>query len=80
MAPEEIAAGHGGMDAIEFRVFIDTLKSGGDMPIDVYDAALWMSITAISEESIKMGGAPLPVPDFTSGAWTNRAPKDVLPL
>lgn len=80
ITPEEIAAGHGGMDAIEFRVFIDTLKAGGDMPIDVYDAALWMSITAISEESIKMGGAPLPVPDFTSGAWTNRAPKDVLPL
>ena len=80
ITPEEIAAGHGGMDAIEFRVFIDALKNGEEMPIDVYDAALWMSITAISEESIKMGGAPLPVPDYTSGAWTNRAPKDVLPL
>lgn len=80
ITPEEIAAGHGGMDAIEFRVFVDALKNGDEMPIDVYDAALWMSIAALSEESIKLGGAPVAIPDFTSGAWTNRAPKDVLPL
>ena len=38
-------------------------------PIDVYDAAAWMAITALSEESIAQGGAPVSIPDFTRGRW-----------
>jgi len=39
------------------------------MPIDVYDAAAWMAITALSEESASLNGQPVPIPDFTSGRW-----------
>ena len=31
-----------------------------------------MSITALSEDSVAMGGAPVAIPDFTNGAWINR--------
>jgi len=31
-----------------------------------------MSITALSEQSIAMGGAPVAIPDFTRGKWTER--------
>ena len=47
------------------------------MPIDVYDAAAWMSISALSAASIAAGGAPQAVPDFTGGRWVMREPRDV---
>jgi hypothetical protein len=28
-----------------------------------------MCITPLSEQSIAMGGAPVPIPDFTNGRW-----------
>lgn len=67
---EQIKSGHGGMDVILFRVFVDAAKSGSPMPIDVYDAAAWMSITYLSEKSVALGGAPVDIPDFTNGKWT----------
>ncbi|MBE6644886.1 MAG: Gfo/Idh/MocA family oxidoreductase [Ruminococcaceae bacterium] len=78
MTDEQIAAGHGGMDYIEFKEFFAALREGREMPIDVYDAAAWMSITALSEASIACGGAPQPIPDFTSGKWLLREPRDVI--
>ena len=80
MTPEAKRLGHDGIDGIEFRVFVDALRENRPMPIDVYDAAAWMSVTALSESSIAMGGAPQAIPDFTSGAWVKRAPQDVLEL
>lgn len=77
MTEEQIKAGHGGIDSIEFRAFADALKNGREMPIDVYDAAAWMSVTALSAASIAAGGMPQAVPDFTSGKWTFRKPTDV---
>lgn len=74
----EIKAGHGGMDSIEFRVFADCLREGREFPIDVYDAAAWMCITALSEASVAMGGMPQAIPDFTDGMWTRRAGSDVV--
>ena len=74
---EQLKLGHGGMDYIEFRKFIDTLLSGEEMPIDVYDAAAWMAVSALSDQSIALGGAPVAFPDFTGGAWVTRKPKDV---
>ena len=50
------------------------------MPIDVYDAAAWMSITVLSEQSVASGGMPQIIPDFTDGKWILRQPKDVMPL
>ena len=63
--------GHGGMDYIQFMHFFDALENGKDMPVDVYDMASWMSITPLSEESIKTGKM-LDIPDFTKGKYKSR--------
>lgn len=78
ITPEALAAGHGGMDYVELREFIDRVKDGGEMQCDVYDAAAWMVVSCLSEESIKNGGAPQMIPDFTRGAYKTRPAKDVL--
>ena len=70
--------GHGGMDSIMFRTFIECVTEGKEMPIDVYDAAALMCVTVLSERSIEQGGAPQPFPDFTDGKWLVRPPRDVL--
>lgn len=74
---EQIDAGHGGMDYFELLDFANRLIAGKPMPIDVYDAAAWMVITPLSEASIKAGGAPQIVPDFTKGEYKNRPTFDV---
>lgn len=70
---EGVKEGHGGMDWLVFCDFVDCVKNRTQPPIDVYDMASWMCITALAEESIAMGGHPVAVPDFTNGAWINRA-------
>ena len=75
---EQIDAGHGGMDFFELTDFANRLLEGKDMPIDVYDAAAWMVITPLSELSIKAGGMPQAVPDFTKGAYKSRPRFDVI--
>ena len=74
---EGMAGGHGGMDELMLRSFFDAVQSGEEMPIDVYDAASWMVITCLSEQSIANGGMPMDIPDFTCGSWQTRPPKDV---
>ena len=71
---EGVKEGHGGVDWLVLNAFIDAVKVGGKPPIDVYDTALWGAVTALSEQSIAMGGATLPVPDFTKGRWISREP------
>ena len=78
ITPEALAAGHGGMDYVELREFIDRIKDGGEMQCDVYDAAAWMVVSCLSEESIKANGKPMEIPDFTRGKYKTREPKDVL--
>ncbi len=74
---QEKDEGHGGMDSIMLRRIIRCVKTGEEFPIDVYDAAAWMCITPLSEQSIAMGGAPQAIPDFTSGQWVRRKRLDV---
>ena len=62
------------------KAFFGAILRGEEMPIDVYDAALWMSITPLSEQSIAHGGMPQAIPDFTRGQWIRREPKDVVKL
>ena len=69
-----IKAGHGGMDYLVFSAFVEAAKGNMAPPIDVYDTATWMAITCLSEQSIAMGSAPVPVPDFTNGMWIDREP------
>lgn len=70
-----IVGGHGGMDGLVYGAFFDYLNDKIPCPIDVYDAASWMCISALSEESIAMGGAPVAIPDFTNGQWLMGAGK-----
>lgn len=69
---EGLVGGHGGMDGLVFGAFFEAVKNKTQVPIDVYDMAAWMCITALSEESIAQSGAPVSIPDFTNGRWTNR--------
>ena len=55
------------MDYLVFRAFVESVKNGTGVPIDIYDAAAWMAVTCLSEESIALGGAPVAIPDFTGG-------------
>lgn len=74
---EQRKAGHGGMDFFCLVAFSKYLLNGGPSPIDVYDAASWMCITALSDESIKTG-MPVAIPDFTGGAYKTRKRLDVV--
>ncbi len=64
-----IRGGHGGMDGLVYDAFIECVRTGNPCPIDVYDAAAWMAVTPLSEQSIAGGGVPVSFPDFTNGAW-----------
>lgn len=64
-----VRGGHGGMDWLVYGEFFDCLLEGRPFPIDVYDAAAWMVITPLSEQSIARGSMPVSIPDFTSGKW-----------
>ncbi len=70
-----IQAGHGGMDWHVLNAFVDAVKNNRPSPIDVYDAAAWMSISALTEASLAQGGALVEIPDFTGGKWV-KFPKE----
>lgn len=65
-------SGHGGMDYLVLRAMVHSAKGETIPPIDVYDAAAWMCITALSEQSISQGTVSIEVPDFTRGKYKNR--------
>lgn len=67
-------AGHGGMDFFVINDFVESVKNKKNPPIDVYDAASWMAITCLSEQSIATGSQPMNFPDFTRGKWMKRKP------
>jgi hypothetical protein len=67
-------AGHGGMDWLLCRAFVESIKAGINTPIDVYDTATWLAIGPLSEKSIQSGNLPVEIPDFTNGKWQNREP------
>ena len=71
-----LRGGHGGMDYLALRAFVESVQERKAPPIDVYDTASWMVITCLSEQSVAMGGMPVPVPDFTNGAWICREAPD----
>lgn len=61
--------GHGGSDYISLWRLVQTMRLGLVPDMDVYDAATWASPNPLSTESIKRGGQPVKVPDFTRGHW-----------
>lgn len=66
--------GHGGMDWLVCRAFVEAVKNGTNTPIDAYDTVTWLAVGALSEASINGGGVPVDFPDFTNGKWKNREP------
>ncbi len=73
-AEQAAGAGHGGMDWFVVHAFIEAVKAGAPMPIDIYDAVAWSAITPLSEQSIAEDYRTLPFPDFTEGKWKDRKP------
>ena len=66
--------GHGGMDWLVCRAFVESVKGGTDTPIDAYDTAAWLAVGVLSEQSIAQGGMPMEFPDFTHGLWETDRP------
>lgn len=52
---------------LKFKLFFEEFRNDAPMPVDVYDAAIWMPITVLSKMSIAKGGAVMDFPDFTNG-------------
>lgn len=69
---EATGAGHGGMDFFLINSFVESAKQNIAPPFDVYDAATWLAITPLSEQSIAAGSKPQAFPDFTRGRWMHR--------
>ncbi|NLB36420.1 MAG: Gfo/Idh/MocA family oxidoreductase [Clostridiales bacterium] len=69
-----VRSGHEGIDYLVLCAFVESAMYNLAPPIDVYDTAVYMSITCLSEQSIAMGSMPVPVPDFTNGRWIDREP------
>ena len=69
-----VKEGHGGMDWLVCRAFIESVKAGTNTPIDAYDTATWLAVGALSEESLANGNCVVEFPDFTGGKWQNREP------
>lgn len=71
---EATGAGHGGMDFFLDRAFVESVREKKAPVMDIYDAVSWRAITPLSETSIRNGGAPQEIPDFTRGKWLTRKP------
>ena len=73
-------SGHGGMDFMMDWRLIYCLQNGLPMDMDVYDAAAWSSIVALSYQSIQNRSNSVDVPDFTYGDWKNAQPLPVIDM
>lgn len=70
-----IKKGHGGMDFLVLDAFMTSVKEGLPMPLDVFDAAVLMAVTPLSELSIKNGGAPVSFPDLMAEHGVTAPPR-----
>jgi len=70
--------GHGGMDFIEDYRLVQCLRMGQPMDMNVYDAAAWSAVSALSERSVARNSEPVKFPDFTRGAWKTTPPLGII--
>jgi predicted dehydrogenase len=83
---EETAAGndviggvsHGGADFIEDYRLIQALRTGVAPDYDVYDAASWSAVSALSEKSVANRSRSMDFPDFTRGKWKTNPPVRIM--
>ncbi|MFA7044540.1 MAG: Gfo/Idh/MocA family oxidoreductase [Bacteroidales bacterium] len=57
------------MDYMMDSRIIYCLRNGFPLDQDVYDAAEWSSMVALSQMSVLNNGEPVEIPDFTRGLW-----------
>jgi len=70
--------GHGGMDFIEDYRLVQCLRTGQPTDMNVYDAAAWSAVSALSEKSVARNSEPVKFPDFTRGAWKTTPPLGII--
>jgi len=73
--PAALASSHGGADWQVARAFVESVRTGTPA-IDVYQGLDMTLPGLVSQESIRRGGAPVPVPDFRT---IRRFPDDLPP-
>jgi predicted dehydrogenase/ribosomal protein S18 acetylase RimI-like enzyme len=70
--PEALRAGHGGGDYFEVLDFIRAVRGEAPCPVGIHEAMDLTLPGLVSQQSIRQGGAWLPVPD--SRQWTAAQP------
>ena len=78
MQDKSKGAGHGGMDFIEDFRLVECLRTGTPLDMNVYDAAAWSVVVALSEKSIANRSQPAVFPDFTRGRWKTTPPLGII--
>jgi len=66
------------MDYIEDYRLIQCLREGAPMDMDVYDAAAWSVVSALTERSVANRSQPVDFPDFTRGRWRTNPPLGIV--
>ena len=66
---QQMDRGHGGMDFLEDYRLIECLRKGEPTDMNVYDAAALSAMVELTIRSVRQGGKPQQVPDFTRGRW-----------
>ncbi len=61
----------------DFRL-IQALQTGVPPDFDVYDAATWSVVSALSEKSVASRSRPMDFPDFTRGRWKTNQPVRIM--
>ena len=65
-------------DYLEDLRLIQALRTGVLPDYDVYDAATWSVVTALSERSVAGCSRPVDFPDFTKGKWKTNQPLQIM--
>ena len=71
-------SGHGGMDYVMSYRMLDCIRQGITPDMTVYDAAMWSCMIELTSQSVESGSQPMPVPDFTRGAWKTIPPLGIV--
>jgi Oxidoreductase family, NAD-binding Rossmann fold len=65
-------------DYLEDLRLMQALQTGVAPDFDVYDAATWSVVSALSEKSVADRSRPVDFPDFTRGKWKTNKPVRIL--
>lgn len=65
-------------DFLEDSRLIQALLDGVPPDFDVYDAATWSVVSALSEKSVADRSRPVDFPDFTKGKWKTNRPVQIM--